>query len=168
MAALAQAGINVQQGITKAIAQGGFLGIATGAIVAAKGAISLAKIAGINTKFEKGGIASIDGARHSQGGVPIFAGDKYIGEAEGGEGIGILNRGAYASFMDFNNSFGSGKSSNGFYQGGGIISQTIPTTDSSSADLLRAIQSLPAPVVTVQDIQRESSSYVQVANGANV
>jgi hypothetical protein len=168
VAALAQAGINIQQGITKAIAQGGIAGIATGAIVAAKGAISISKIAGVNTKFEKGGISSIDGNSHAQGGVPIFAGNKYIGEAEGDEGIGILNRGAYASFMDFNNRFGSGNSRAGFYEGGAIITQTIPTADGSNAEILRAIQSMPAPIVTVQDIQRENSSYVQVANGANV
>jgi len=166
--ALAQAGINVQQGITKAIAQGGIAGIATGAIVAAKGAASVAKIAGIDTKFEKGGIASIDGNSHAQGGVPVFAGNKYIGEAEGGEGIGILNRGAYASFMDFNNSFGSGQSKAGFYEGGGIITRTIPSADSSNTELLQAIQSMPSPIVTVQDIRRENSSYVQIESGANV
>ena len=167
-AALAQTGINIQQGISKAIAQGGFAGIATGAVVAAKGAVSIAKIAGTNVKFEKGGISSIDGARHAQGGVPIHAGGKYIGEAEGGEGIGILNRSAYSSFMDFNNSFNGGKSKDGFYKGGGIISRSIPDTDQSSAELLTAIQSLPSPVVTVEDIRRESSSFIQIETGANV
>ena len=167
-AALAQTGINIQQGISKAIAQGGFAGIATGAVVAAKGAVSIAKIAGTNVKFEKGGISSIDGSRHAQGGVPIHAGGKYIGEAEGGEGIGILNRSAYSSFMDFNNSFNGGKSKDGFYKGGGIISRSIPDTDQSSAELLTAIQSLPSPVVTVEDIRRESSSFIQIETGANV
>lgn len=50
-AALVQAGINIEEGITKAIAQGGLAGIATGAVVAAKGAISIAKIA----SFDSGG-----------------------------------------------------------------------------------------------------------------
>ena len=63
-AALAEATINVQQGVTKAIAQGGLAGIATGAIVAAAGAINIAKIAGINlyakgTKHAKKGLAMV-------------------------------------------------------------------------------------------------------------
>jgi soluble lytic murein transglycosylase-like protein len=41
---IVQAGINVAEGVTKAIAQGGYLGILTGAMVAATGAISIAKI----------------------------------------------------------------------------------------------------------------------------
>jgi len=167
-AALAQAGLNIQVGITKALASKGFAGIVEGVLIAAKGAVSVAKIAGVNTKFEQGGIASIDGARHSQGGVPIFAGDKYIGEAEGGEGIGILNRSAYASFMDFNNSFGNGNSRAGFYEGGGIITQSIPDSESSNAELLQAIQNMKAPIVTVEDIRRGSKSFVEVETVANV
>jgi hypothetical protein len=150
----------VQNGILAANSKVQQKNIITSSVISGLGAAS--------KKFEKGGIAGIDGARHSEGGVPIFAGNNYIGEAEGGEGIGILNRGAYASFMDFNNRFGSGNSSAGFYEGGGIITQTIPTADSTSAELLSAIQSMPAPIVTVQDIQRENSSYVQVSSGANV
>lgn len=51
--AVAQAIINVAEGVTKAIAQGGLLGIITGAIVAAKGAIEIATIKA--QKFSKGG-----------------------------------------------------------------------------------------------------------------
>jgi len=52
-AAIAEATINVAQGVTKALAQGGVYGIATGAIVAAAGAIQIATIA--STGFAEGG-----------------------------------------------------------------------------------------------------------------
>ena len=59
--ALAQAGRNVAQGITKAIAQGGIAGIATGAIVAATGAIQIKKIASSKT-LGGGGGSSLGGS----------------------------------------------------------------------------------------------------------
>ncbi len=53
IAAVAQAGINIAQGITKAIAQGGIAGLATGAIVGAAGLVQLNKIR--NTEVPGGG-----------------------------------------------------------------------------------------------------------------
>ena len=144
------------------------LGAVAGAAVLASGYANVKKIVSTKPKLEKGGIVGIDGSRHAQGGVPIYAGNQYVGEAEGGEGIGVLNRGAYASFMDFNNSVGGGTSSKGFYEGGGIITRSIPDGDQSTAELLNAIQTMPPPIVTVEDIQRENSSYVEVESGANV
>lgn len=52
--AYAQAVINIAEGITKAIAQGGFLGIATGAAVAAAGAVQLATIASTKPNLASG------------------------------------------------------------------------------------------------------------------
>lgn len=52
--ALAQAIINTAQGVTKALADGGFFGIATGALVAAAGAIEIATIS--SQGLAKGGI----------------------------------------------------------------------------------------------------------------
>jgi len=57
--AYAQAIINIAQGVTKAIAQGGILGLITGAIVAAAGAIQLNAIAA--QKFAKGTESSPEG-----------------------------------------------------------------------------------------------------------
>lgn len=53
-AAIAEATINIAQGVTKAIAQGGYFGIITGALVAAAGAIQIATIA--NQSLAEGGI----------------------------------------------------------------------------------------------------------------
>ena len=54
--ALAQAGRNVSEGITKALAQGGIAGIGMGAMVAATGAIQIKKIA--SSKTLGGGVGS--------------------------------------------------------------------------------------------------------------
>ena len=75
-ASIAQATINVAQGVTKAFAQGGVAGFVTGALVAAAGAKSIAAIVSTPTpKFREGGY--ISGNSHDYGGVNI--------EAEGGE-----------------------------------------------------------------------------------
>ena len=66
--ALAQAGINISQGITKALAQGGILGIGMGAIVAAAGAIQIKKIASAKTLGGGGGPGDIGGTFQSPSG----------------------------------------------------------------------------------------------------
>ncbi|MGD9156802.1 MAG: phage tail tape measure protein [Desulfobacteraceae bacterium] len=55
-AAIAEATINVAQGVTKALAQGGFFGIITGTLVAAAGAIQIATIA--NQSLAEGGLVA--------------------------------------------------------------------------------------------------------------
>jgi hypothetical protein len=59
--ALAQAGRNVSEGITKALAQGGIAGIGMGAMVAATGAIQIKKIASSKT-LGGGGGSSLGGS----------------------------------------------------------------------------------------------------------
>ena len=98
-AAIAASIINTAQGVTKALAEGGVLGIATGALVAATGAISIAKIAkekppqrpkaerGMRVP-ERGTVLS--GASHRRGGIHI--------EAEGGEAI--INKRSTAMFPE--------------------------------------------------------------------
>ena len=54
-AAIAEAIMNVAQGVTKAIAQGGIWGIAQGAIVAAAGTVQIAKIVSETIGFATGG-----------------------------------------------------------------------------------------------------------------
>ena len=166
-AALAQAGINIELGITKALASKGFAGIIEGALIAAKGAVSVGKISG--AKFEKGGIASIDGNSHAQGGVPIYAGNKYIGEAEGKEGIGILSRPAFSKFMDFNNSFGSGSIGTTFAQQGGVLTPDLSSSNSLSADdVLGLISQLPRPIVYVENIKTAVSETNEIEVMANI
>jgi hypothetical protein len=166
-AALAQAGINIELGITKALASKGFAGIIEGALIAAKGAVSVGKISG--AKFEKGGIASIDGNSHAQGGVPIYAGNKYIGEAEGKEGIGILSRPAFSKFMDFNNSFGSGSVGTTFAQQGGVLTPDLSNSSNLSADdVLSLINELPRPVVYIEQIKTAVAETNEIEVMANI
>lgn len=53
--AMAQAAINTAQAVTKAIAEGGILGIAQAAILSAMGGVQIGKIAAQTFKFAKGG-----------------------------------------------------------------------------------------------------------------
>jgi len=138
-----------------------------GGLTIAGGATTVAKIAGV--KFEKGGIQEVGGQRHAQGGTKFWGEDGTMFEAEQGEGIGVLNRGAFASFMDFNNSHGNGKSTPTFMAGGGIITQGVQSQSNgmNADDILNIIKSMPAPVVAVTDIHSASDNYARVVNGAD-
>jgi hypothetical protein len=137
-------------------------------IAGAVSGVQIAKIASTNTpKFEDGGIQPIGGKRHSSGGTKFFGEDGTRFEAEAGEGIGILNRNAFGAFMDFNNAFNGGKSSSGFFQGGGIITQAVPSQTDNSSMLISMIENLPAPVVGVVDIIDNVNSRQKVVNVAN-
>lgn len=133
----------------------------------ATGAMNAAKVAGV--KFEAGGIQEVGGNRHAQGGTKFYGEDGTTFEAEQGEGIGVLNRGAFASFMDFNNSHGNGKSTPTFMAGGGIITQGVQSQSNgmNADDILNIIKSMPAPVVAVTDIHSASDNYARVVNGAD-
>jgi len=148
-AAVAQAVVNVAQGVTKAIADGGLLGIVTGALVAATGAISIGKIlstpkpklpgkgavpqAEDGMRVGAGGL--LRGARHSQGGIPI--------EAEGGEWI--LNRKASAMFspvLAMMNEYGKGNKgfiTNGFAADGGQVARSISNGSGVDANIITEI-----------------------------
>ena len=79
-ASIAMATINTFEGVTKALAQGGVLGIVTGVLVGAAGALSIAKIIAQKPptmKKEAGGL--LEGPSHADGGMAY--------EAEGGEFI---------------------------------------------------------------------------------
>lgn len=125
-------------------------------------------IAQINSaKFEQGGIAAVGGQRHAQGGTKFYGEDGSMFEAEKGEGIGVLNRKAFSAFMDFNNSFNGGKSTNGLFQGGGIITQGVRPETMDLNMIVGAIQSIPAPVVAVEEIQTVGNRYVNVKANAD-
>lgn len=175
-AAVAEATINTYQAATAAYsAMAGIpiIGPALGAVAAAAavvaGLANVKKIVSTKTKYAQGGIAEIQGPRHSGGGVPIYAGSQYIGEAEGGEGIGILRRSAFDGFMDFNNNHKGGSSYRGFMAGGGIITSAVSGSNSS-----RDVKSLESALsemkiyTTVEDINRESGKYAQVVSGGNL
>lgn len=78
---IAQATASTALAVTNALAvQPWFLGVALAAVAAAMGAVQIATIA--KQKFADGGV--IQGASHSQGGVPVLGGSA---EVEGGEYI---------------------------------------------------------------------------------
>ena len=191
--ATAQALINTYLGASKALAQGGFWGIAQAAIVVASGMKQVMSInktkepdTKVNTsvkKFAKGG--QIYGASHAAGGVTFTGSNGQQFEAEGGENMYILNRkasGAINALSALNMEYG-GRSfgSSGVYRyanggkidvGGGSTMQ-LPSNFSLSNDSLRklaaimydSVASVPAPRVAVTDIDEGQQQYnsVQVA-----
>lgn len=143
--------------------------ISRGIQIAGTVATTARSIAQINgAKFEKGGIQEIGGKRHSAGGTKFFGEDGTQFEAEAGEGIGILNRNAFASFMDFNNAHSGGSSSGGFFAGGGIITQGVKPDSIDFNGIVEAISLLPAPVVSVEEIQSVGNRYASVKSGADL
>lgn len=136
-----------------------------GGLTIAQGVATAAKISGV--KFEQGGIQEVGGKRHSQGGTKFYGEDGTMFEAEKGEGIGILNRGAYDTFLNFNNTFGKGKSSSGLFQGGGIITQGVKPQTQDLVIIADAIASMPAPVVAVEEIQTVGNRFIKVKANAD-
>lgn len=177
-----QATINTYLGATKALAQGGILGIAQAAVVIAFGMKQVATIAKqkdpdtkINTsvkKYAKGG--QIFGKSHAQGGVTFRGDNGQVFEAEGGENVYIMKKSASAEINALSavneahggNSFGT----SGLYKfaDGGMVasiseanrmvrqSDNVRLSSESINQLagvvIDAVMSMPNPVVSVQDI----------------
>lgn len=123
-------------------------------------------------KFRQGGLMSIGGNRHSSGGTMFHGADGTTFEAEQGELIGVMNRNAAHHFMAFNNAFPAGGASvPNYFAGGGIVSREIASPslniDELATKIAMANSTLPVPVVAVEDVIAQSSSYVQVRDGAN-
>lgn len=194
--ATAQALINTYLGASKALAQGGIWGIAQAAIVVAAGMKNVMSInktkepdTKINTsvkKYAKGG--QIYGASHAAGGVTFTGSNGQQFEAEGGENMYILNRkasGAINALSALNMEYG-GRSfgSSGVYRYanggkidvGGGMSMTLPSNFSLSNDSLQklaaimydSVASVPAPQVTVTDIDAGQQQYNSVQVAANL
>ena len=194
-AAVAQATINTYLGASKALAQGGILGVAQAAIVIAAGmkqVMSIAKTKEPDTKvrkpaakYAKGG--QIHGPSHSAGGVTFVGSNGQRFEAEGGENMYILNRkasGAINALSALNMEYGGrsfGNSGVYRYANGGKISVgsngtvKMPSNFALSDDSLYKLASImydsvarvPAPQVAVTDINEETerTQSVQVAAG---
>lgn len=191
-----QATINTYLGATKALAQGGILGIAQAAVVIAFGmkqVMSIAKQKGpdtkINTsvkKYAKGG--QIVGKSHAQGGVTFRGDNGQVFEAEGGENVYIMKKSASAEINALSalneahggNSFGT----SGLYKfaDGGMVANiseanrltrqidNIRLSNESINQLadvvIEAVASMPNPVVSVQDINSEQYDVAVVQNSA--
>ena len=139
--AVVQATINTYLGATKALAQGGILGIAQAAVVIAFGMKQVLSIAKqkdpdtkVNTnvkKYAKGG--TIVGKSHAQGGVKFVGDNGQAFEAEGGENVYILKKTASAeinALSDLNVAHG-GKSfhtsiPSKFAEGGTVVNMLTP------------------------------------------
>lgn len=177
-----QATINTYIGATKALAQGGILGIAQAAIVIAFGMKQVASIAKqkdpdtkINTsvkKYAKGG--QIYGRSHAQGGVTFRGDNGQVFEAEGGENVYILKKSASAeinALSAVNEAHGGNSfATSGLYKfaDGGMAasiseanrmvrqSDNVRLSSESINQLagvvIDAVMSMPNPVVSVQDI----------------
>lgn len=192
-----QATINTYLGATKALAQGGILGIAQAAIVIAFGMKQVMSIAKqkapdtkINTsvkKYAKGG--QIVGKSHAQGGVTFRGDNGQVFEAEGGENVYILKRTASAEINALSalneahggNSFGT----SGLYKfaDGGMVSSiseanrisrqidNIRLSNESINQLagvvIEAVASMPNPIVSVQDINSGQYDVAVVQNLAS-
>lgn len=177
-----QATINTYLGATKALAQGGILGVAQAAVVIAFGMKQVATIAKqkdpdtkVNTsvkKYAKGG--QIYGKSHAQGGVTFRGDNGQVFEAEGGENVYIMKKTASAEINALSaineahggNSFGT----SGLYKfadGGMVASISEANRMARLSDNVRlsgesinqlagvvidAVMSMPNPVVSVQDI----------------
>lgn len=192
-----QATINTYLGATKALAQGGILGIAQAAIVIAFGMKQVMSIAKqkapdtkINTsvkKYAKGG--QIVGRSHAQGGVTFRGDNGQVFEAEGGENVYILKRTASAEINALSalneahggNSFGT----SGLYKfaDGGMVANiseanrltrqidNIRLSNESINQLagvvIEAVASMPNPIVSVQDINSGQYDVAVVQNLAS-
>lgn len=176
-----QATINTYIGATKALAQGGILGIAQAAIVIAFGMKQVASIAKQKEpdtkvssvkKYAKGG--QIFGKSHAQGGVTFRGDNGQVFEAEGGENVYIMKKTASAEINALSaineahggHSFGT----SGLYKfaDGGMAasiseanrmvrqSDNVRLSSESINQLagvvIDAVMSMPNPVVSVQDI----------------
>lgn len=189
-----QATINTYLGATKALAQGGILGIAQAAIVIAFGMKQVMSIAKqkdpdtkINTsvkKYAKGG--QIVGKSHAQGGVTFRGDNGQVFEAEGGENVYIMKKSASSEINALSalneahggNSFGT----SGLYKfaDGGMVANiseanrltrqidNIRLSNQSINQLagvvIEAVASMPNPIVSVQDINSGQYDVAVVQN----
>ncbi|WP_148302078.1 hypothetical protein [Bacteroides faecichinchillae] len=188
--AIAQATINTYLGATKALATGGFLGIAQMAIVIAAGLKQVATIAKVKDdiptigtskkKLAKGG--KIFGPSHAEGGVTFTGSNGQVFEAEGGENMYILNRRASSAInalSALNQEYGGrsfGSSSLYKFADGGkmsVIHDSIKTVRLSSEVklskeslkelaliVLEGFENAPNPIVSVQEFNEVDHNSV--------
>lgn len=192
-----QATINTYVGATKALEQGGILGIAQAAIVIAFGMKQVMSIAKqkdpdtkVNTsvkKYAKGG--QIVGRSHAQGGVTFRGDNGQVFEAEGGENVYIMKRSASAAInalSALNEAHGGNSfATSGLYKfadGGMVASISEANRLTRQMDNIRlsnesinqlagvvigAVANMPNPVVSVQDINSGQNDVAVVQNLAS-
>lgn len=188
VAAVTQATINTYLGATKALAQGGFFGIAQAAIVISTGLAQVAKIVSTkvekpeinkpSARYEKGGkMALFGGRRHSEGGTILRGSDGSVLEVEKGESAFVLNRSAtsaISALSELNMKHGGNSFSQTglrFFANGGQIQLSGGVSSGlSDKDLDRmanviafAVSNLPNPIVTVSDISNMQAKTEKIS-----
>jgi len=183
--AIAQAIINGFQGVTAVLAAQStipepFGSILKGVTAAAIGATALINVNKIRStpvpkKAAKGGV--FGGNLHSQGGNKGYFQDGTVVEVERGELFAVVNRNSTGMLNNLSalNEAGGGVSfgrggTKSFLQDGGIaidnVSNQIDSEIESSLQIVAAIESLPPPVVIVQDINEVQGATVAVEQRA--
>lgn len=160
---LSQALINTYQGITAGVALGFPAMIPAVAMASATGFAAVKNITKTKTpKAERGATFMVGGSRHSSGGTNYYGEDGNVFNAERGEMIGVMNRGATSSFMDFNKTFY--KNSTGNYDNDSFIKDQINTEELASA-LFTAVKegSQQGTYKGANDgiIERNENSYIK-------
>lgn len=191
--AVVQATINTYLGATKALAQGGILGIAQAAIVIAFGMKQVLSIAKqkdpdtkVNTsvkKYAKGG--TIKGKSHAQGGVKFVGDNGQVFEAEGGENVYILKKTASAeinALSDLNVAHGGksfhtskpskfangGRVNNYTYRGGNTVKNVFMPTYSSGGNVWESGAHRELNTVSNVDIFSTVSNHRNYINTSNL
>ncbi len=157
---------------------GSILGAIAAAAAVAGGIARINKIKNTKApKAAKGGI--FGGNAHSSGGTKGYFSDGTQIEVEKGELFAVLNKnstGAIQRMSDANVAGGGVAFARGgtkdFLQDGGIglngITDGVDSQVESSSQIIDAVESLPAPVVIVQDINEAVSSGIEVESRAVV
>lgn len=169
-AAIASTLISTYQGAQQAFTSlssipvvGTVLGIAAAAAAVVSGLKQVSKIRSTPTKYSKGDI--LRGRSHSLGGIPFSIGGKLGFEAEGGEAL--INKNStrmFAPLLSAINVAGGGKKfADGSVLGASraLSSQALIDYELLAARMAEANASLPAPVVSVEEIN-------EVDNGVKV
>ena len=181
--AIAQTTIDTYKGATAAFAAlagvgpvGPVLGAIAAAAAIAAGVANVRKIASTQpAKAAKGGI--FGGRLHSEGGTKGYFDDGTQIEVEKGELFAVVNRNSTGMLNDLSNlnqagggvSFGMGGTKS-FFQDGGIAIDNVSGSVNSDLDatlqIVEAVESLPAPVVVVQDINEVQGETISVEQRA--
>ena len=184
--AVAQATINGFLSVTSILAappstdlvSDGIIRAARIATAIATNAVNIGKIASTQApkKAAKGGI--FGGNLHSNGGTKGYFDDGTQVEVERGELFAVVNRNSTGMLNNLSNlneagggvSFGLGGTKS-FLQDGGIgidnVSGEINSEIGSNSLIVSAIESIPSPVVVVQDINEVQGETVSVEQRAN-
>lgn len=166
-AALAQAIINVYEGVTKAIAQGGIMGLATGAIVVANGMAAVAKIQSQGTGFKTGGYTGNGAVDEVAGNVH---GQEFVFNAPATRRIGVANLEALqsgATSIQDNNTATGGKVIMMDFNINNTIVVQGSGENSSAEDLERATDAISKKTqADIMDSIRFNSTWQQVIKQA--